>query len=215
METEIQRYRDDQVIARLNNSRDSASSPFLMKPTWYQENQLEGYIGKYYFDHYYLKKSSLIVWRYQGFYYRPADLVKIAHQKGNKELTESMLKNRLVNVSDGNEVPETILTTPKKKLFNPGEVRLNYDGKSLSFNEVAEIAKHNGNPLPERTLTHRLKLGWSVYRAVTTPNNPSKLTPEQKLQLQYNQIADLVEKYGREKGLDIWLGKGQLRKKEE
>ena len=165
--------------------------------SWENRHQL-GY-DNYSFDYYVLRNAGLRLYRFEGQYYRPAGLLRIAHERGNTDLTSNRLSNRLSNATDGIATEEMLLTPVKHPLNTR---RYWYLGQKIGFDDIMQLAKDHHNPLTRTTITNRLRHHWSIYRIITTPSHAYG----DSLTIQYNQIADLVEKYGREKGLQIWLG---------
>lgn len=154
------------------------------------------------FNRYFDRDSRTTLYYFEGHYYSVAGMLRIAHERGNEELTESSLRNRVNNITDGREVPEDMLL----KLMNlrlRSQTECSYLGKSVTIGDVLQLAKQHNNILTKTLVTNRLHHGWSVYRIITTP---AKEAPNARDVNQYNRIANLVEKYGREKGLKIWLG---------
>ncbi len=166
--------------------------------TWLNREQM-GY-ASWMLCRYSLRNSGLYLYQFEGQFYRPAGLLKIAHDRGNTELTEAQLRNRLGNVEGGVVTKEMLLTPVQHPL---AARHYHYLGQDVDLDDLLKMAKQHHVEITKTSLVSRLRQGWSIYRAITTP---SRMSAMERLTIQYNQIADLVEKYGREKGLQIWLG---------
>lgn len=172
----------------------------------------EKYLGStsgYLLDSFRLKKGHRIVWPYKGVFYRPEGLLKIAHESGNTELKMTTLRSRLHNIMSESDVAKAI-STPKQHKLGHAPIwgcQYRYMGKNVHPSEIIKMATERGHNLTKGIVKYRLKQGWSVYQTINTPEEYYKMPREQQRQIQYNLIADLIEKRGRDKGLKIWLGK--------
>lgn len=209
MTYDTQAYAPDDVYAVLLEKK----GPFNTSPHRIDPDVMDywsNYAGNdhYEFECFRLKKNDRLVWPLGGMFYRPEGLVKAAHKLGNKDLTVTMVRSRLGSISgEKQDQVDRIIRTPKKVPGGKGETRTyRYMGDDLTLGQVADLALKKGNKIIKSKVLNRLWTGWSVYQVINTPYESEGWTRKEQRKLQFNQINHLIETYGKDKALKIWLG---------
>ena len=119
-----------------------------------------------------------------------------------------MVRSRLGSISgEKQDQVDRIIRTPKKVPGGKGETRTyRYMGDDLTLGQVADLALKKGNKIIKSKVLNRLWTGWSVYQVINTPYESEGWTRKEQRKLQFNQINHLIETYGKDKALKIWLG---------